>query len=322
MNKDQKNANFARTILRINRALLPPFFRSPKSLVFFLIAYVGILMALSPLLGISFVSLFSKYGISIIGTLLTLVGLALTIDDIKKSSISRENKFIDVDARAKFAQHKNDLYYAKLADSITDKSTIAKTTARPKKASTDENETKLANTKSHFEQYFESIRQLLEQKAQVSDEKASILLDKGVAYSRLGIILFITSIIGWQIISWMHGFQTQYIYGIASCSVLFAFIEFLSAWFLKQYRQFVDTSTYLIKVKSIFDKYMLTYLAVNEFRTGKDNELEKQVIDLLKAEMSWPETYLTKNQDIGFAKEAIDSLTSLISAIKTQESKK
>ena len=35
------------------------------------------------------------------------------------------------------------------------------------------------------------------------------------------------SIVGWQFLSWIHGFQVQFIYGIASCSVLFVFIEFL-----------------------------------------------------------------------------------------------
>ncbi|MDH8179558.1 hypothetical protein QIG81_27635, partial [Klebsiella pneumoniae] len=76
----------------------------------------------------------------------------------------------------------------------------------------------------------------------------------GTSYSKGGITFFITSIIVWQVLSWLTGFKEQYIYGMISCSLLFIFIEFLSAWFLKQYRHFVDTSTYHIKVKSIFDK--------------------------------------------------------------------
>jgi len=95
-----------------------------------------------------------------------------------------------------------------------------------------------------FETYFNALRTTLEEKAGIADQKASILLDKGTSYSRGGITFFVISIMVWQALSWIKGFQTQFIYGIASCSVLFIFIEFLSAWFLKQYRQFVDTSTY------------------------------------------------------------------------------
>lgn len=166
-----------------------------------------------------------------------------------------------------------------------------------------------------YENYFNAIRTTLEEKAMIADQKASILLDKGTSYSRGGITFFIISIITWQALSWIKGFEPQFIYGIASCSVLFIFIEFLSAWFLKQYRQFVDTSTYLIKVKSIFDRYMLAYLLLKE-ASGDKREKLFEVLPLLKEDIKWPETYLLKNGDVSFAKETMETMTYLLKTLK------
>lgn len=172
-----------------------------------------------------------------------------------------------------------------------------------------------ADALKSFENYFNTIRTTLEEKAAVADQKASVLLDKGISYSKGGITFFIISIIAWQILSWNKGFEPQFIYGIASCSVLFIFIEFLSAWFLKQYRQFVDTSTYLIKVKSIFDRYMLAYLLLKE-ASGDQKEKLLDVLPLLKEDIKWPETYLLKNGDVSFAKETMETMTYLLKTMK------
>jgi hypothetical protein len=162
-----------------------------------------------------------------------------------------------------------------------------------------------------FDSYFNGIRSTLEEKAASADRKASILLDKGTVYAQGGIKFFIISIVVWQTLSWLNGFETQYIYGMASCSVVFIFIEFLSAWFLKQYRQFVDTSTYLIKVKSIFDRYMLAYLVFKEL-SGDGKEKLYEMIELLRDDIKWPETYLLKNSDISFTKEAMETMNFLL----------
>jgi hypothetical protein len=101
---------------------------------------------------------------------------------------------------------------------------------------------------------------------------------------------------------------------------LFIFIEFLSAWYLKQYRQFIDTSTYLIKVKSIFDKYMLVYWASREASELSQDKRKSvvQLIDLLRQEIKWPETYLTKNPELSFAKEALETMTLFVKSVKDE----
>lgn len=102
-----------------------------------------------------------------------------------------------------------------------------------------------------------------------------------------------------------------------SCSLLFVFIEFLSAWFLKQYRHFVDTSTYLVKIKSIFDKYMLTYLFYKK-DVKKSEAMSMRMLEILERDIKWPETYLLKKTDISFAKEAFESFSTFADAMKKE----
>ncbi|SDI70002.1 hypothetical protein SAMN04487926_12226 [Paraburkholderia steynii] len=176
-----------------------------------------------------------------------------------------------------------------------------------------------------FGAYFFDLKKILERKADDADAKASILLDKGTNYTKLGIWFFGISIFIWQVLAWVHGFQNFYIYGIASCSALFVFIEFISAWFLKQYRQYVDTSTYLLRVKAIFDRFMLVYLATKSGGHSISEEEDKRLqmlIELLSREITWPETYLQKQQDIGFAKEAMEAITLLTKEMRSREAKK
>ena len=106
---------------------------------------------------------------------------------------------------------------------------------------------------------------------------------------------------------------------MVSCSLVFIFIEFLSAWFLKQYRQYVDTSTYIIKIKSILERYMLAYLVIQD--SQKDDPDYSDVISMLKEDIKWPETYLTKNPDVSFAKECMETATQLIRSIKPETKK-
>jgi hypothetical protein len=171
-----------------------------------------------------------------------------------------------------------------------------------------------------FAQYFLDVKGVLQDKADTADKKASILLDRGVAYSKLGIAFYVLSILAWQVVAWWHGFQAQFIYGIGSCSLLFIFIEFLSAWFLRQYRHFVDTSTYLMKVKAIFDRYMLTFLAVGGSSSSTNNVA---LLEILSKEIKWPDSYLLRDADVSFAREVASSIAEVASSIrKTKDSSK
>lgn len=301
------------------------FFRNPKILLFMLMAYVGFALVAFGTTNpdMSFWELFDRHGMAIIGATIGVIGIALAYADLLRTRLLRakEKSFQDVDLKtkketsweqasseiiAKIEEMKNSttsdgIDYSKIEELLNKRSVNIAI------------ESSAANT---FTSYFNSIRHLLEQKSSVADEKASILLDKGTAYAKGGITFFILSILFWQLLSGIYGFQTQFIYGIASCSVLFIFIEFLSAWFLRQYRHFIDTSTYLIKVKSIFDKFYLVYTIAHE--AGKDKDAMQQLLKLLSEDIKWPETYLLKSADISFAKEALETMTHLAKELKKQ----
>jgi hypothetical protein len=311
----QKTVKMSRPFQKLS-GLLPPqiFFGA-------LLAYAGIAVIVFFYYlksDYSFYMILQRYGPLIVGGLLIGAGFYFTYSGMSKNRL-RSERFIDVDAKTR--SDSSAVPYIQLIEKIaaleeSSKANIQEIISRFK---ADQTQTIGKETDS-FVQYFDSLRKLFEQKAAIADEKASILLDKGTGYSRFGIVFFIFAIVTWQVLAHINGFQTQYIYGIASCSLLFIFIEFLSAWFLKQYQQFIDTSTYLIKVKSIFDKYMLVYLTAKEaVALGHDTKKSTiQLIELLKEDIKWPESYLTKNPDISFAKEALETMSLLVKNMKSE----
>ena len=106
------------------------------------------------------------------------------------------------------------------------------------------------------------------------------------------------------------------------------FIEFMSAWFLKQYKYFVDTATYFVKIQSIFDRFILVYLAIKDFNPDLENTQgqQTQLIEILQKDINWPESYLTKNEEINLMKEMAITITSnlkeLLDSVKNKESQK
>lgn len=259
---------------------------------------------------------------TLLGIVSALIGVSLAAGEMNKIKRQRrEERFIDVDENRENADSK---LQARILHEIRGiKSTSQNMTAEK----IEELVSKVIDKKSidnaemfdSFENYFNEIRKVLVEQAHIADKKASILLDKGTAYSKAGITFFITSIIAWQLLSWLTDFKEQYIYGIVSCSLLFIFIEFLAAWFLKQYRHFVDTSTYHIKVKSIFDKYMMSYLAIKSLGGNNTNEEQKYqaMLKALEEDIKWPESYLLKNGDVSFAREALETMTHFAKAMKS-----
>lgn len=167
-----------------------------------------------------------------------------------------------------------------------------------------------------FSSYMGDLKQSIEDRIQNLDKKASLMLDKGTNYARYGIAFYVLSIIIWQwwISNRVGGISKEHIIGMVSCSILFLFVEFLSAWFMKQYQHFINTSTYLTKIKSIFDKYMLSYLALKELsQDGQvQNEHVNKILDAVSQDIKWPDTnFIYDKRDISFAKEAIESLSSV-----------
>ena len=176
-------------------------------------------------------------------------------------------------------------------------------------------------TPSTFESYYIGAVDRIVRKADVADEKASTLLTKGVRYSQFGILLYIVAIVSWQYVErfWSTPKSAELhaatILGVVSSSILFIFIEFLAAWFLKQYRHFVDTSTYLMKVKSTLDRYMLTYLLVKD---RHEDTRYAELLALLARDISWPDAV---SPDGSYASEAMQSLSAIVASVLAKEEK-
>lgn len=313
---DEKSSNGTNTLHRKN-ILSPPMIFGAL-LFYFGIGAIFLLKSESNILVII------KENLSVIvGVLISALGLSIASAEMFKIRNSRkEDRFIDID---KHRENENREFNNLVLNEIDSLKEISENITTEKIETivaqvTKQNDSSNKKMFDSFENYFYDIRNVLIEQAHTADKKASILLDKGTAYSKGGITFYILAIISWQILSWFTGFKDQYIYGIVSCSLLFIFIEFLAAWFLKQYRQFVDTSTYHIKVKSIFDKYMLSHLAIKSYGESDSNVEEKyqSMLKLLEKDISWPESYLLKNGDVSFAKEALETMTHFAKAMRSE----
>ncbi len=309
--------------VRTERPQLIKLMTNPKALFGAILVYAGIGIPFLLRSESDLIYLLKSQAPMVIGVVVALLGFVMMTSEISKLRISRkEERFVDVDDKRNIENSDLQLKILKDIKSLKNQSnnlTSEKIEELLSKASEKKAKEESALFES-FENYFNDIRGVLVEQAHTADKKASILLDKGTSYSRWGIIFFITAIIAWQVLSWITGFKEQYIYGIVSCSLLFIFIEFLSAWFLKQYRHFVDTSTYHIKVKSIFDKYMMSFLAIKTLGGESDNQESKYqaMLKILEEDIKWPETYLLKNGDVSFAKEALETMTHFAKAMKSE----
>lgn len=230
--------------------------------------------------------------------------------------------FVDVDNKYTIMKYSQSSAEQRLVDELSNKNEKPLTSLNDHEII--EEESPNNNSKNRNDSVHLALKQtitILEQKANAADEKASLLLQRGVSYTKFGIGYYLISIILWQAMFWHYGFKKEYLYGIISCSFLFIFIEFLSAWFLKQYKNFTDNSVYLLKVKSIFDRFLIVY-AIEE-KENNSNEKGvinyKKSIELLSKDFIWPDVSVIESKENTFAKETMTSITELINAVKKKE---
>lgn len=312
---------------RIERPNVLKLMLRPKIILSMTLMYFGLGIPILMKTGLGLSSLIEKFGPATLGICIAIAGLAILSGELNKfTKLKKEERFIDVDEK----RDSEDQTFQKSI--LRELNSLKANTNNFSEQNIEEIVSKVIESKTldqenmydSFENFFNEIRRVLLEQAYTSDKKASILLDKGTSYSKGGITFFIISIVVWQTLSLLTGFKEQYIYGMVSCSLLFIFIEFLSAWFLKQYRHFVDTSTYHIKVKSIFDKYMMSYLAIKSLSDeSSSKEIKYQaMLKVLEEELKWPESYLLKKSEVSFAKEAIETMSHFAKAIKSEAKNK
>lgn len=172
---------------------------------------------------------------------------------------------------------------------------------------------------SAIEQYIGRLTKSLDRHIELSEIKGSKLLDTGTSYLRRGLYAYVISIGVWQVVAYYRGVDSSLIYGVVSCSLAFLVVEFLAAWFLKQYRNFIDSSVQFMRVKTVFDRYMLSYYAVKEFSVeGAEGvaEAKAQILKVLAEEIKWPEPVGGKAGDVNHMVQMFESLAGVLDKVK------
>ncbi|VVP32459.1 hypothetical protein PS870_04393 [Pseudomonas fluorescens] len=169
-----------------------------------------------------------------------------------------------------------------------------------------------------FDQYLRSIIRSLDMNIELADSKASLLLDKGTTYLWRGIIFYIVSIVVWQIATSYFTMGQYAVWGMVSCSMTFLVVEFLAAWFLRQYKSFTDSSFNLVRVKSVFNRYFLSYLAIKEFSDSSQHlvDMRLQMLKVLEEDIKWLEPSPQKAGDLNHMVAMFESVSGLIEKVK------
>ena len=140
-----------------------------------------------------------------------------------------------------------------------------------------------------FEAQASSILKSLSAYATSSEITATKLLDKGVAFMAGGLVFYVVAVIVWQVFAnFTHPDPNVMYVGMAACSMTFIVVEFLAAWFFKQYRYYVEVSLSCLRVRSVYDRYLLNYYSLREFKGEADESIRKQMAEVLKEDVNWP----------------------------------
>lgn len=147
----------------------------------------------------------------------------------------------------------------------------------------------VASTDTPFEVHISYILKSLSAYATSSEVTATKLLDKGVAFMAGGLVFYVSAIVLWQVFAnFTHPDPNVMYVGMAACSITFIVVEFLAAWFFKQYRYYVEVSLSCLRVRSVYDRYLLSYYSLREFKGEADESIRKQMAEVIKEDVNWP----------------------------------
>lgn len=170
-----------------------------------------------------------------------------------------------------------------------------------------------------YENYIYKVVDSLDKHIYLTEEKASKLLDRGILFLFGGLTFYILAIIGWQAWAKFSTPTSEMLYlGMAECSVVFIVCEFLAAWFLKQYRHYADASLACMRVKSVYDRYLLSYYSVKEFDSSSAEQTTglKSLLEVLKEDAQWPTHKDNLTNDFNYMIESVNSMNSTIDKLK------
>ncbi|MBJ9975302.1 hypothetical protein IAE35_05175 [Pseudomonas sp. S75] len=169
-----------------------------------------------------------------------------------------------------------------------------------------------------FVENIQDIISNLDSQIRYAEEKASRLLESGRSFIKMGISFYLITIIAWQLYLWGAHMELTpgMIVGMASCTILFITVEFLGAWFLKQYRHYGDSAFAYMKVRSMYGRHLLAYCAVFEF--GDGGEVAKNdLLTILEKSEEWPELKDLNKNDFNHMLQSVEAVGVLFEKLKS-----
>ncbi|AZE15717.1 hypothetical protein C4K09_1237 [Pseudomonas chlororaphis subsp. aureofaciens] len=170
---------------------------------------------------------------------------------------------------------------------------------------------------SSFEIYMSNVLKSLSSYAASSEVTATKLLDKGVAFMAGGLVFYIVAIVVWQVFANLTHPDVHVMYvGMAACSMTFIVVEFLAAWFFKQYRYYVEVSLSCLRVRSVYDRYLLNFYALREFQGDHDERTRNQMAEILKEDVNWPTFKKSVANDFNYMIESMSAAHTSLDKMK------
>lgn len=169
-----------------------------------------------------------------------------------------------------------------------------------------------------FVEHMRSIIESLDYQIDYSEEKASRLLEVGRGFVRGGIWLYVINIVVWQAYLYYINFviSAGVIAGMVSSTMIFVIMEFLGAWYLKQYRHYGDSAFSYMKVRSSYNKYMLAYCAIVEFTTDDLPKAKEDMLRVLAESEKWPELKDVNSNDFNYMLQSVESMGTVFEKLK------
>ncbi|AMS20538.1 hypothetical protein AYK59_10485 [Pseudomonas synxantha] len=169
-----------------------------------------------------------------------------------------------------------------------------------------------------FVEHMRSIIESLDYQIDYAEAKASRLLEVGRSFVRGGISLYILSIILWQGYLYYIGFLLNpgIVIGMVSTTLIFLIMEFLGAWYLKQYRHYGDSAFSYMKVRSSYNKYMLAYCTILEFTTDDHSAAKDDMLRVLSESENWPDIKEVNSNDFNYMLQSVEAMGTVFEKLK------
>lgn len=177
-------------------------------------------------------------------------------------------------------------------------------------------QTNLSPLDFNFQFYFQQIVESFVDESAKSEKKAKEFFRLGIIISIMGIVSAIALLLFWLDYFKGNKFEMTQIFEVVSGTIVVMLIEFLGAWFLKQYKTLSSRSLHILKSKAVLDRLFLSYLAIGEFTTTNTREQYlTQFLMTLDKDLLFPLEPLN-NRNTSFMHEAISSISNLTDAIR------